>query len=317
MKTEKRLRAGHIVVQQSFCSYCSSSSLLFNAQCNKIACIKIPDCLILFPFESYHQFKSLGIPHRSTTFTVQTARSVNHIGHLLGPSLFPPIWVAILFLIFADMASRRDNLRRVTRAKRSVRCIENSPASPPLTELPGNFGLPFSPEIRDMIYGYVLTPPNSYYQPLFVSRQTYTECHALFLRRNNVHFDSPFSLGRFLRRMGESRRQHIISVSFVCDLPICENPPRGLNLLAECPNLKTLKVTLPRATPIDRPDPRLKMQLQNIRGLTSMRFVCEGSWPIIYRPESLFSSSLWKADWGLLRKMMMEPRSDDSIASVS
>ena len=152
----------------------------------------------------------------------------------------------------------------------------------------------------------VLAPPNSCHQLLFVSRQTYTECHALFLRLNNIHFDNPVSVGRFLQRTGESRRQHIVSLSFVWDLPVCQNPPRWLDLLAVCPNLKSLKVDLPRATNHNTPDPRLKRQLQNVRGLSCMSFVLRGKPPCTVNPDYPIHNSEWDA----LRELMMQPRSE-------
>ena len=173
-----------------------------------------------------------------------------------------------------------------------------STSTQPMFKARLNYALPFSPEIRNQIYHYVLTNPGHIplepseekdsksfsdsderkwaeegagpdprpLQLLLLSRQTYTEAYHIYYRENTLHFDSFMRFSLFLKNTGEARRREVTGLSF--------NYSKDDDLsyyqltIWQLPNLKSLEIILKHSS---SPDSSLVTFLSEVHGLESAR----------------------------------------------
>lgn len=202
--------------------------------------------------------------------------------------------------------------------------------------------IPFPPEVRNCIYGYVFSNPlqrsilrremvtydNGYrcgtrpkkrvyrihntgpdpsqLEFLLTSRAIYMEA-CQFWYHNELHFPSLKLLARFLEHIGPSRRFHVTNLSFAYDHQ--DTLPCGLILMKQCPNLKYLEILLKEHC--EHAPPNLATLLEDVRGLHSVRFDMSSAsdrWHFVCRPHVKLLR------WQELRQLMMRPRLEEFAA---
>ena len=193
--------------------------------------------------------------------------------------------------------------------------------------------LPLPPEIRTLIYTYVLTedtesskwirssiasnekkqidvwrPNTSCLSLLLVSRQTFLEAYPIYYRVNVFCFANVNILHRFLKNIGLARRQHVTRICF-CWKGVCAK--KTCRLLKKCPRLKSLHIVLYNVEVPSRWFFLNKVTecafLRDVRGLETVKFIVEPhkrpGFTIQYQPETA-------AELEDLSRAMTRPRPD-------
>ena len=190
--------------------------------------------------------------------------------------------------------------KRQKRPYAALSSREGKKPSPPGT------GLPFPPEIRNLIYKYALTlskraprarqprsskastselsisqprfkatgqfPDSKPLSLLLVSKQTYIEAFAFYYKLNTLHFSNLNLLTRFLRNIGFARRQYLTSLTFFwsgTDLTSCRT---AVNMLQKCPSLRALKVYTVQNDKIEAKRKKALKGLKAVKGLEKVTF---------------------------------------------
>lgn len=169
----------------------------------------------------------------------------------------------------------------------------------PRTPRPMTVHLPLPPEIRNLIYTYVLTenteaskwikssiasnenehidvwrPSTSCLSLLLVSRQTFLEAYPIYYRVNIFCFANFNILHRFLKNIGLARRQHVTRICF-CWKGI--DAKKTCRLLMMCPRLESLSIVLYNDEVPSRWIDLSKVTecafLREVRGLETVKFI--------------------------------------------
>ena len=194
--------------------------------------------------------------------------------------------------------------KRPNAALSGQKSKEPSPPGPPGPPGPG---LPFPPEIRNLIYEYALTlskPSRRATQPkkskastsglgnshpdlkgagqfpdskglslLLVSKQTYIEAFAFYYKLNTLHLPNLKLLTLFLRNIGFARRQYLTSLSFLWSGKDPTSCRTALTMLQKCPSLRTLKIFTVQNDKIEAERMKALRSLKAVKGLDKVSFI--------------------------------------------
>ena len=191
----------------------------------------------------------------------------------------------------------------IKRQKQSYPALSSRTSKDPS---PPGVGLPFPPEVRNLIYKYALTlskparrapepkiskastselwfshpkfkaaghfPDSKPLSLLLVSRQTYIEAFAFYYKINTLHFPKLDLLIRFLRNIGFARRQYLTSLNFFwsgADPTSCRT---AINMLQKCPSLRTLKIYTDKKDKTKPKSIKALRALKAVKGLENVSF---------------------------------------------
>ena len=170
------------------------------------------------------------------------------------------------------------------------------------TQRPMTAQLPLPPEIRNLIYIYMLTgntdssqgfrssiagnekeqtdvcrPSTSRLSILLVSRETFLEAYPIYYRVNLFYFPNVNILRRFLKNIGLARRQHVTRICFSWT---GVDAKKTCRLLMRCPRLTFVDIVLSNYNQTRLGSPGLPKAtecafLREVRGLETVAFTCD------------------------------------------
>ena len=103
---------------------------------------------------------------------------------------------------------------------------------------------------------------------LLVSKAIYLEAYPVFYKINTIYFRNIDIMLEFLTNIGPARRHCIANIGFNWEETKLTTAKAAFRLLQSCGNLKTLRLTIPRSTPIGYDDLCELRGLQNVIRLT-------------------------------------------------